>query len=146
MHLYIWSNADTIKATGITAFALYVKLIASGMGRHLICLTLQDISDVAKWSLFAQIFIVCTLGLTKVSVCIFVMRIVDKAQRRFTHCLWALIGFITISHLVQIILFLVQCRPIEAVWNIFIQGDCFSTRVTYISAWVNYSETCAGKR
>ncbi|MCJ1246040.1 hypothetical protein MMC30_003244 [Trapelia coarctata] len=127
---------------GITAFATYVKCIQAGMGRHLLCLTLERIADVAKWSLISQILISVNLGLTKVSVIIFVMRVIDKAKKRLTQLLWVLIAFIIISHLVQFLLFCLQCRPIQGVWNPFVKSTCFSTRVTYLSAYINYSLDC----
>ena len=126
---------------GIAAFGAYVKCIQAGMGKHLLCLTLTRIADVAKWSLISQILITVNLGLTKVSVCIFVMRVIDKAKRRLTQLLWVLIAFIIVSHLVQVLLFCLQCRPIEGVWNPFVKNTCFSTRVTYLSAYVNYSKS-----
>lgn len=131
---------------GIAAFATYVKCIQAGMGRHLVCLTLQGISDVAKWSLISQILITVNLGLTKVSVCLFVMRVIDKAKKRITQLLWVLIAFIIISHLVQVLLFCLQCRPIQGVWDIFIKSTCFSANVTYLSAYVNYSKSQTRRR
>jgi len=126
---------------GITAFATYVKCIQAGMGKHLLCLTLERIADVAKWSLISQILITVNLCLTKVSVAILVMRVIDKAKRRLTQLLWVLIVFVIISHLVQVLLFCFQCRPIRGVWNPFVKSTCFSTHVTYLSAYVNYSES-----
>lgn len=110
------------------------------MGRHIICLTLADASEVAKWSLLAQVFISISLGLTKISVCIFVLRIIDKAQRRFSQFLWVLIAFVTVTHVIQVVLFLVQCRPLEAVWNPFVRGHCFSINAVYLVSYINYGE------
>lgn len=129
-----------IKISGLVAFGLFSKLFASGMGRHIVCLTLAEVSETAKWSLFSQIFISISLGLTKISVCIFVLRIIDKAQRRFSQFLWVLIAFVTVTHIIQFVLFLVQCRPLEAVWNPFVRGHCFSINVVYIVSYINYGE------
>ena len=121
---------------GIIAFGLYVQLYHSGMGRHIQCLDIQNISDSLKYSFLSQIFITVNLGLSKVSVCLMVLRVIKKSQDRFTLFLWALIAFVIISHVVQVILFLVQCRPTRYVWAILQAGHCFSARYTYIISYV----------
>lgn len=129
-----------LKIAGLVAFGLFGKLFASGMGRHVVCLTLEEVSNTAKWSLFSQIFISISLGLTKISVAIFVLRIIDQAQKRFSEFLWVLIAFVTVTHVIQFVLFVIQCRPLEAVWNPFVRGHCFSISVVYLVSYINYGE------
>lgn len=124
---------------GFIAFGFYFKLFASGMGKHIYCLSPQQIMDTAEWSLLAQIFISIDLGLTKISVCIFILRVIKNAQRKLTRFIWVLVSFVVATHIVQIVLFTIECRPIEAVWNPLIKGRCFSVHVTYMIAYLNFS-------
>lgn len=128
------------KLIGFIAFGFYFKLFASGMGRHIYCLSPQQIMDTAEWSLLAQIFISIDLGLTKISVCIFILRVIKNAQRKLTRFIWVLVSFVVATHIVQIVLFTIECRPIEAVWNPLIKGRCFSVHVTYMIAYLNFSK------
>lgn len=115
-------------------------MYVSGMGRHTYCLAPQQIFDVVKYGLFAQIFISMSLGATKISVCVFMLRVVDTAQKRISRFLWVLIAFVTATHFVQIVLFLVQCRPLKAVWDPFQKGHCFSLHIVYMIAYTNFGE------
>lgn len=134
-------ETDTARQViGGVAFALYVKLFASGMGRHIYCLSRYQISQVAKWTLLSQIFISINLGLTKISICALVLRVIDRSHKRFSQFIWALIIFVTVTHIAQLILFLTQCRPVEANWNPSVGGNCFSERITYSVAYLNFSK------
>lgn len=133
------------KFVGFIAFGFYFKLFASGMGRHIYCLSPQQIMDTAEWSLLAQIFISINLGLTKISVCIFILRLIKTAQRKLTRFIWVLMSFIVATHIVQVVLFIIECRPIEAAWNPLIKGRCFSVHVTYMIAYLNFSELYLGE-
>lgn len=115
-------------------------MYTSGMGRHSFCLNPNEILDIVKWGLFSQVFVSISLGLTKISVCVFMLRVVDNAQKRITRFLWVLIGFVAAAHFVQVLLFLVQCRPLEALWNPFLKGRCFSLHIVYMIAYTNFGE------
>ncbi|KAL9604300.1 MAG: hypothetical protein Q9179_001922 [Wetmoreana sp. 5 TL-2023] len=52
--------------------------------------------------------------------------------------LLAQIAFVATSHMVQVMIFLVQCRPLNAVWDPKVHGTCFSPRVIYTAGYTNY--------
>lgn len=81
----------TRKVSACVTFALYVKLLLAGMGRHIYCLSIGQILDLVKWALLSQIGISITLGLMKILVCLFVLRVVDKAW------IWFLIYFVALT-------------------------------------------------
>ena len=66
------------------------------------------------WADWIQTFI--TLMLTKISICLFLLRIVDA--KRFKLALYGLIGFLVVFTAVFIFLFIGICRPLKAYWNI----------------------------
>lgn len=123
---------------GLIGAALLTKLVQAGAGKHIACLPPGQIYPVLKWSQLAQIANVLGIGLVKVSVCLCVLRLIDRARRRLSQFLWVLIAFVAVSHFVQILLFLLQCRPFNAMWNPKIKGTCFSAHVVYTAGYTNY--------
>ncbi|KAL8674500.1 MAG: hypothetical protein Q9168_001092 [Polycauliona sp. 1 TL-2023] len=123
---------------GIVGGAFLTKLVQSGGGKHISCLPPGQIYPVLKWSLLAQVSNVLGIGLVKISVCLCVLRLIDRARRRLSQFLWVLIAVVAVSHLIQALIFLVQCRPLAAVWSPKVKGTCFSHRVTYAAGYANY--------
>ena len=91
-----------------------------------------------KWSVIAQIFNVIGIGLAKISVCLSVLRIINRTGKKLVVFLWIIIAFAAASHLVQVMLFLVQCRPIAAIWDPRIRGKCFSSHYTYLAGYIGF--------
>lgn len=87
----------TRKVSACVTFALYVKLFLAGMGRHIYCLSIGQILDLVKWALLSQIGILITLGLMKILVCHFVLRVVDKAWKGIAKAIWFLIYFVALT-------------------------------------------------
>ena len=135
----------TCKVSACATFALYVKLFIAGMGRHIYCLSIGQVLDLAKWALLSQIGISITLGLMKISVCLFVLRVVDKARKGIAKAIWLLIYFIALTHILQVIMYVVQCRPLAALWDIKVRGQCFSTHIVYTIAYLNYGKMTQNK-
>ena len=65
-----------------------------------------------------------TLALMKISICLFLLRIVDTKQ--VVRGMYALISFITIFTAVCVFLFLGVCRPLRAFWDVGVDGVCLS--------------------
>ena len=106
------------------------------MGQHIYCLTIQQLSGALHWSMISQILVVTTAAVIKFSVCLFVLRIIDQTRKRVHQLLWALIAFVCVVHTVQVILYIVQCRPMSALWNFGEKGECFSIHFTYLAAYI----------
>ncbi|KAL8738231.1 MAG: hypothetical protein Q9181_000957 [Wetmoreana brouardii] len=123
---------------GIIGAAFLTKLVQAGGGSHIFCLPPGQIYPVLKWSLLAQVCNVIGIGLVKISVCLCVLRLIDRARRKLSQFLWVLIAFVATSHMVQVMIFLVQCRPLNAVWDPKVNGTCFSSRVIYTAGYANY--------
>ncbi|KAL8871613.1 MAG: hypothetical protein Q9174_002592 [Haloplaca sp. 1 TL-2023] len=123
---------------GLVGAVFLTKLVQAGAGKHLYCLPPGQIYPVLKWSLLAQVFNVIGIGLVKISVCFCVLRLIDRARRRLSQFLWVLIAFVAASHFVQALIFLVQCRPLSALWDPNVEGKCFSSRITYTAGYTNY--------
>ena len=97
-----------------------------GFGRHKASLTPHQIQEYEKYTFGEWIQTFATLMWTKVSICLFLLRI--PVQPHFVRPLQAALVFLILSNVVLTILWIVQCRPIAAAWNDSIDGQCFSKR------------------
>ena len=91
-----------------------------------------------KWSVISQIFNNIGIGLAKISVCLCVLRIIGWTRKHLATFLWVVIAFCAASHFAQVMLFLVQCRPMAAIWNPHIHGKCFSPHITYLAGYIGF--------
>ena len=105
--------------------------VLNGLGRHEYYLTSAQrrLFQVLGWADWIQTFI--TLALMKISICLFLLRIVDT--KHVARAMYALIAFITLFTAVSVFLFLGVCRPLKAYWDVGVDGVCLSKHeVEYI--------------
>ena len=98
--------------------------VLNGLGRHEYYLTPSQRRNfqAVGWADWVQVFI--TLCLTKVSICLFLLRIVDS--RKVVRGMYVLIGFMVLFSSVFVFLFVGICRPLKAYWDVGVNGWCFS--------------------
>ena len=98
--------------------------VLSGLGRHSYYLTSNQLRNVQAlgWGDWIQTFI--TLALMKISICLFLLRIVES--RKVVRAMYAIIAFVTLFTLVSVFLFLGICRPLKSYWVVGVDGVCFS--------------------
>lgn len=136
-------------------------MVKLGVGRHIFCLAVDRISAAIEWSIYAQIVNIIGIGLVKISVCLCVLRVIDKVGKMLSKFLWVIMAFVSLSHLAQVrriqsspsiedakiqkvILFLVQCRPMAAIWDAEVKGECFSSHVTYLAGYIGFGKLSPG--
>lgn len=132
------SALTVFQIAGIIGVGCLTKFVLIGLGRHIYCLPLEQIPLVLKWSVISQIFNIIGIGLAKISVCLCVLRIIGRTRQQLATFLWVVIAFCAASHFAQIVLFLVQCRPMAAIWDPHIQGKCFSPHITYLAGYIGF--------
>jgi len=100
--------------------------VVNGLGRHMYYLTTSQRRDfqAIAWGDWVQVSI--TLGLTKISICLCLLRIVDS--RRVVQAMWGIIGFTALFSSVCVFLFLGVCRPLNAYWIAGKTGTCMSRK------------------
>ena len=98
--------------------------ISLGLGRHNLCISPEFRPGIRKWATFLQLANVIGIGLAKISVCVLVLRVVDKAATKFSRYVWAIIVFVSAVHLAEMIVILVQCIPLKALWSPNVKGKC----------------------
>ena len=110
------------------------KQINAGGGRHTYYLTLSQIFGSLEWVLLSEFLVIWITCLTKVSICLFVMRIPN--DRRLKSFLWALIGLLVVVNGACVVVFLAQCRPLKALWDPTAEGSCWKPEVFEAFAYV----------
>lgn len=106
-------------------------MVPWGLGRHIGCISPDELSGIVKWANILQLFTVVGVGFAKISICLFVLRVTERVAIHFTRFLWILIVFVSVVHLAEFIITLVQCVPMSALWNWPITGRCFSPNVKF---------------
>ena len=98
--------------------------VLSGLGRHSFYLTANQKRNfhILAWADWIQTFI--TLALMKISICLFLLRIVNS--RNVVRGMYAIMAYVTLFSLVSILLFLGVCRPLKSYWDVGVDGACLS--------------------
>ena len=95
-----------------------------GFGMHQNCLTAHQLLEFQKYVYGEWIQTFASLMWTKVSICLFLLRI--PITKRLTRPLqWGVVALI-LSNVVLTLCWILQCRPIRAAWDTTIKGQCFS--------------------
>ena len=96
----------------------------NGLGRHEYYLTPSQRRNfkIIGWVDWMQTFI--TLMFTKISICLFLLRIVDSRKIRIP--IYALIGCLITFTTISVCLFLGVCRPLNAYWDVGVDEFCLS--------------------
>ena len=79
------------------------------------------------------------IGVVKISVCLTLLRVVERARRGITLFLWFLLVFVAVTHLALAMLFFLHCRPLAALWNMEVRGSCLSTHTTVLAGYIGFA-------
>ena len=110
--------------TNAIGMAFVMLEINYGLGRHVQYLPTDHYVWFLKYNFLDWVQVFITLPLSKISICLFLLRI--SKFERWRNFLFGLIGFIIITHTPLTILFLLQCIPLNKNWNTSVPGRCFS--------------------
>lgn len=128
-----------LQIIGLVSGGFFTKVIASGMGRHISCLPPQALISMLEFSAIFEGLNVIGIGLVKISVCLTLLRIVERAHRRISQFLWSLLVFVAVTHLALSLLFFLHCRPLAALWNPQVHGSCLSTQTTVLVGYFGFA-------
>lgn len=119
----------------------HVYQVASGAGRHIKTLTPAQLSEFIKWTFVVGVEFVIGTCFVKISVCIFILRFINKTRRGMRYFICILMGFLIVSTLGLVITLLAQCRPLKALYVLDMKGKCFSTNMSITVAYVQAGKT-----
>ena len=108
----------------VIGFGLVHVEIHYGFGQPQYYLTEWELIEFRKYAYGEWIQTFATLMWTKVSICLFLRRI--PVTKALIKPLEAAIVFLILSNVIVTVLWIIQCRPVDAAWNSDVQGSCFS--------------------
>lgn len=118
--------------------ALISIAVSFGFGRHLASLEPTRSVQALKFESIQQPFHVMSSAFGRISFAVFLVEIFQKfmARRRFLYSLMALQFAINGTTAMIIML---QCRPIQALWNHKLEGDCLNH---HVQDYFSYFQGC----
>ncbi|MCJ1456488.1 hypothetical protein MMC28_006849 [Mycoblastus sanguinarius] len=123
-----WDDAMIALAQAVNAVGMgFVMLeVWFGLGRHVQYLPADHYVGFLKYNFLDWVQVFITLALSKISICLFLLRI--SKFERWRYFLFGLIAFLVLTHLPLTLLFLLQCIPLNKNWSTSVPGHCFSKR------------------
>ncbi|KAK3174748.1 hypothetical protein OEA41_001994 [Lepraria neglecta] len=135
--LRFWVRGRLVKAIGWDDWTILLALIGTvigtaldfvevheGFGRPQFYLNQHQLREFRKYTYGEWLQTFATLMFTKISICIFLMRI-PTAKALIRPLQAAIVGLI-VSNIILTVLWIVQCRPLEGAWNTDVESKCFS--------------------
>lgn len=111
----------------LLSFIFQLLMTAKGIGRHMYYLPLQDIVDAGLYYHIVEVLYVLSTATTKVSACLFLMRIMARASsRRLRWALYVMMGILLVMCVGTGIVIIIQCIPVQAGWDPRIKGKCWT--------------------
>lgn len=108
----------------ITVFGLAVVRTNSGFGGGVYDLSPKQISFTIKLKTIELPLYVLSTMLTKISICLFLLRIV-RTNRIWKRAMYGIIALIVATNLSIVIAFCFGCKPVAKLWNPAIKGTCW---------------------
>lgn len=126
-----------MQAWTIFGFVTITLQVHYGVGRHALYVGEQNAIQALKWNQFARMTFVPTMALVKMSICFFMLRILDsRTHPHFRIYIWLVMAASLVSNIVLFVTWAIQCIPLDAVWDPNIQGSCTSPTLVVDVAYV----------
>ena len=100
-----------------------------GLGRHVRYLPADHYEGFLKYNFLDWIQVFVTLALSKISICLFLLRI--SKFERWRWFLFGLIAFLVATHVPLTLLYIFQCIPLQKNWETVqgtVPGHCMSKK------------------
>ena len=108
----------------VTKAVLAAEQVKAGGGRHDYYLTTSQIIEAAKLQDIAEFLFIVSACLTKISICLFVMRIPNS--KRMIRLLYFLVISTLLVGILCTVILIVQCEPLQKIWDSRIKGSCWN--------------------
>ncbi|KAL8998623.1 MAG: hypothetical protein Q9169_002374 [Polycauliona sp. 2 TL-2023] len=124
-----WDDATILLAQAITAVGkgFVVTEVSYGLGQHRSSLSERQYMTYLKYDFldWAQFFI--ALLVTKISICLFLLRL--SQFNRLRNVLYGLMGILVMTHIPLLFIYIFQCDPVRKAWDREMDGECMSMDV-----------------
>lgn len=133
-HQLGWDDLAIVLASSLVAIELVFNGLQyhTGDGRHMYYLTESQVVTTLKWGYVTEFFLFLIICFTKISICLFVLRIKKTGWLKW--CLYTLMGGLVITTLVCEVILFAQCRPIHAFWDRK-SGTCWDPVIYNDAIW-----------
>ncbi|OCK87421.1 uncharacterized protein K441DRAFT_742369 [Cenococcum geophilum 1.58] len=136
-----WDDYTIIGAM-VLGLITCIPSVTNGFGRHIYYLSQEQIVAARMWNEFSQLQNILGVWLLKLSIIIFLLRILGRTHRNFTLFLWVLLGVSTAVNISLVIIWFEQCTPLKAVWDFRLDHSKCLTKnaivgVAYLTAGFN---------
>ena len=98
--------------------------VHAGYGRHLYCLSKQQIREAAKWTTLSEVQSLIGIYFVKVSVCFFIMRMLSRTNRAIQRTLVGFLTVLSILMVANVLLLCLRCIPIQGIWDHEVASRC----------------------
>ncbi|KAI9740348.1 MAG: hypothetical protein M1834_004927 [Cirrosporium novae-zelandiae] len=109
----------------IASAAFMIPATRSGLGRHYMYLTEEEITGAFKWEFFINWNCVLAFGFQKFSIAIMLWRFM-RAVRIYACWLYFCMLLSTAISCFGMLIILLMCSPINKIWDIKVPGKCWS--------------------
>lgn len=80
------------------------------------------------WAQFAILFAGLALWSTKISICFFILALIRRTHKYMRYTAYALMAITSTTSIIQIVLWSLQARPLEKLWNPTVPGTFASKK------------------
>jgi hypothetical protein len=106
-----------------------------GMGRHIMSLTPDNATEAIKWQILGIPIAGFSMVFVKLSLCLLLIRL--GISNVWKWILISLVGLYCLDTIIDTIVFLHRCSPIESMWNMHIASVChYSIPAVNISHYI----------
>ena len=129
--------------TEVQLFALLLGIfdgvaVTSGFGRHADNLQHDQIVRAAKYLILGETAFIFSLGLSKVSICIFLYNLINRTlHKKKAYALYCTILLLSITTVACVAQQLAQCYPITKLWDPKTPGTCMGHSVQIHFGYLN---------
>lgn len=120
--------------------------VRAGLGAHKSDLSRSEIMCAIKWSWINQIFAILATVTGKLAVVAFLQQIHGPEHRTRVLMLWGLIASNVVINCITITVILIQCTPLEKLWDDSIPGICDGRGRNQRVAYMQGSECAIARR
>lgn len=109
---------------------------AHGLGMSQIYLTLEQQHYALLYGWLSQFLALIAIGMGKLAIVAFLEQIQGGISRYRTFTLWFLAGSNLIVNVIAAVLAMVECNPVQKLWDEDIPGDCRGRKRIQIFGYV----------
>lgn len=124
---YGWDDGVIVVALVLSfVSAVFISLaVSAGYGKHFSSLSEAHLIKSTKWFSLSIPICVSSLAVSKISICLFLLRLISKATARPEHVfLYSTIAVMAVNAVTMVGYSLGQCHPVQKQWDQALPGHC----------------------